>query len=94
MSAHNSGCGPRSNAYSANRFTNWSEYESWWLEIQAVLKRFDGKIAKRPAFPKIALRQFYLRDVLMHEIGHHLDTWSVTRKDRERFADEFAKKHR
>ena len=53
MSAHNNGSGPRSNSYSENRFTNWSEYEPWWLEIQAVFKRFDGRIAKRPAFPKI-----------------------------------------
>jgi hypothetical protein len=33
--------------------TNWSEYEPWWLEVQAVFKRFDRKFAKRPAFPKI-----------------------------------------
>jgi hypothetical protein len=170
MSAHSNGSGPRANSYSENRFTNWSEYEPWWLEIQAVFKRFDGKIAKRPAFPKIielpplegfirpcsagevetqlancpvefvkglraifilsgttkqlkswgraktfyghywrscvflhaypfgqaeliSLRRFYLRDVLMHEIGHHLDTRNVTRKDRERFAEQFAKIH-
>ncbi len=53
MSAHNNGSGPRSNSYSENRFTNWSEYEPWWLEIQAVFKRFDNKFAKRPAFPKV-----------------------------------------
>jgi hypothetical protein len=170
MSAHNNGSGPRSNAYSKNRFTNWSEYEPWWLEIQAVFKRFDGRIAKKPAFPKIielkallgfirpcsareveaqllscpleflkelravfilsgttrqlkswgntttfyghywrscvflhaypfgrtdldSLRRFYLRDVLMHEIGHHLDTQNVTREARERFAERFALKH-
>jgi hypothetical protein len=138
--------------------------------MQAVFKRFDGRIAKRPAFPKIIqleplkgfikpctakeveaqltscspdflkglravfilsgtvkqlkswrgapwfyghywnscvflhaypfgradlnwLRRFYLRDVLMHEIGHHLDLHNVTRKDRERFAEEFAQKY-
>jgi hypothetical protein len=170
MSAHSHGSGPRSNSYSENRFTNWSEYEPWWLEIQAVFKRFDGKIAKRPAFPKIiefpalegfirpcsageveaqltncspeflkglraifilsgtqkqlkswgsattfyghywnrcvflhacpfgraeltSLRRFYLRNVLMHEIGHHLDTQNLTRKDRERFAEQFANTH-
>ena len=53
MSAHNNGSGPRSNRYSEDRFTNWSEYEPWWLEVQAIFKRFDGKIAKRPAVPKI-----------------------------------------
>jgi len=171
MSAHNNGSGPRSNSYSENRFTNWSEYEPWWLEIQAVFKRFDGRIAKWPAFPKIIelptsadfvrpcsakdidaqlmaypaeflrelravfilsgtvkqlkswgrattfcghywnrcvflhaypfhrvknldkLRRFYLRDVLIHEIGHHVDTWNLKLEDRERFADGFARKY-
>ena len=170
MSAHSNGSGPRSNAYSGNRFTNWSEYEPWWLEVQAVFKRFDGKIAKRPAFPRIielppldgfirpcsageveaqltscppeflkglravfilsgttkqlkswgrattfyghywrscvflhaypfgradliALRRFYIRSVLMHEIGHHLDRRNTMREDRERFADQFARTH-
>ena len=170
MSAHSNGSGPRSNSYSENRFTNWSGYEPWWLEVQSVFKRFDGKIAKLPAFPKIielptlvgfirpcsagdveaqltscpveflkglravfilsgttkqlkrwasattfyghywkscvflhaypfgraeliSLRRFYLRDVLMHEIGHHLDTRNLARKDRERFAEQFARIH-
>lgn len=170
MNAHGNGSGPRSNSYSENRFTNWSEYEPWWLEVQAVFKRFDGKIAKRPSFPKIiefpalngfirpcsaqeaeaqlrscpqefliglravfilsgtakqlkswgasttfyghywrrcvflhaypfgraeltSLRRFYIRNVLMHEIGHHVDTQNLTRKDRERFAEQFARMH-
>ncbi len=168
MSAHNNGSGPRSNSYSEDRFTNWSEYEPWWLEIQAVFKRFDGRIAKRPAFPKIidldplegfirpctaqeveaqvmscppeflkglcavfilagtkkqhrswkrsmaiyghywrscvflhaypfgraelvSLRRFYLRDVLMHEIGHHVDSRNTAVKDREKYAERFAR---
>jgi hypothetical protein len=53
MTAHGNGSGPRSNDCSENRFTNWSEYEPWWLEVQTVFKRFDGRIAKRPDFPKI-----------------------------------------
>lgn len=171
MSAHNNGSGPRSNSYSENRFTNWSEYEPWWLEIQAVFKRFDGRIAKWPAFPKIIelrplpdfirpcsakdveaqllsspaeflrdlravfilsgtikqlkswgkaktfcghywnrcvflhaypycrvgnldkLRRFYLRNVLIHEIGHHVDTWNVNPEDKERFAEQFARQY-
>jgi hypothetical protein len=168
MHAHGHGSGPRSNRYSENRLTNWAEYEPWWLEVQAVFKRFDGKIAKRPAFPKIieleplegfirpctakeieaqlmngsldflkglravfvlagtvkqlkswkpsnafyghywrscvflhaypfgradldSLRRFYLRNVLMHEIGHHMDSRNISRKDRERFAEQFAR---
>jgi hypothetical protein len=39
------------------------------------------------------LRRFYLRNVLMHEIGHHLDSRNITRKDRERFAEQFAERH-
>jgi hypothetical protein len=173
MSAHNNGSGPRSNSYSENRFTNWAEYEPWWLEVQAVFKRFDGKIAKKPLLPKVIelsthegfirpctaadveiqlsrcspawlnglravfilsgtakqlkhlksrrgltgfyghywrscvflhahpfgvtdlvwLRRFYLRNTLMHEIGHHLDSRNVTREDRERFAEQFADRH-
>jgi hypothetical protein len=170
MSAHSNGSGPRSNKYSESKFTNWSEYEPWWLEVQAVYKRFDGRIAKRPSFPKIielkalsgfirpcskneveaqlmecspeflkglravfilsgtvkqlrswrrslcfyghywnscvflhaypfgratldSLRRFYLRDVLMHEIGHHVDSHNVTREARERFANHFARAH-
>jgi len=172
MSAHNGGSGPRSNRYSEDKFTNWSEYEPWWLEVQAVFKRFDGRIAKRPKFPKIIelnplegflrpctarqvdaklrncppeyledlravfilsgtnkqlksrggaraffghywnccvflhpvpfavradiswLYRFYLDDVLIHELGHHQDIWNKTRKDRERFAERFARTHR
>jgi hypothetical protein len=169
MSAHSNGSGPRSNRYSENRFTNWSEYEPWWLEVQAVFKRFDGKIAKNPKYPKIielkplegfirpcsakeveaqlsncpaefleglraifilsgtkrqlksydslacygyywrccvflhaypygqaelnSLRRYYLRSVLMHEIGHHLDLVNTSAKDCERFAEKFALKH-
>jgi hypothetical protein len=170
MSAHHGSTGPRSNAYSGSKFTNWAEYEPWWLEIQAVHKRFDGRIAKHPVFPKIIelpviqgftrpctegqveaqlqscrpefvkdlravfilsgtvrqlkswhgdkpfvghywrrciflhaypfglakldwLEDFYVRDVLMHELGHHVDQWNETYELRERFADDFARKY-
>jgi hypothetical protein len=170
MSAHSNGSGPRSNRYSEQRFTNWSEYEPWWLEAQAVFKRFDDKIAKYPEFPKIielapsegfirpctakeveaqllncpadfyeglravfilagtkkqlksysnsivtyghywrscvflhaypfgraelnSLHRFYIRNVLMHELGHHIDKINKTTKDQERFAKQFAKTH-
>ncbi len=170
MSSHNNGSGPRSNRYSENRFTNWSEYEPWWLEVQSVFKRFDTRIAKKPKFPKIIeleplegfirpctaleveaqlgkcvvtfleglravfilsgtrkqlksykpstafyghywnacvflhaypfgkadlnwLHRFYVRNVLMHEIGHHVDTFNNARKERERFANRFAQAH-
>lgn len=171
MSAHNNGSGPRSNSYSESRFTNWSEYEPWSLEVQAVYKRFDNRIAKRPTFPKVIelkplegfirpcsakeveaqlmnypadflkelravfilsgttkqlkswesgnsylghyyercvflhaypfgranlnwLRRYYLRNVLTHEIGHHVDTWNETSKGKERFAHWFEREYR
>lgn len=171
MSAYNQGSGPRSNRYSESRLTNWAEYEPWFMEAQSVFKRFDGRIAKHPTFPKIIelatsdgfvrpctarevesklmncpseflkelravfilagtkkqlkgwgrsiafyghywrrcvflhawpfdsvtdvdwLHRFYIKDVLMHEIGHHLDVQNITRKDREKFAEQFAQLH-
>lgn len=53
MHAHHGSSGPRSNAYSRIKFTNWAAYRPWSLEIKAVWKRFDSKIAKHPSFPKI-----------------------------------------
>lgn len=171
MSAYNQGSGPRSNRYSEDRFTNWSEYEPWFLEAQSVFKRFDGRIAKHPTFPKIIeiapsegfvhpctarevesklmicpveffkdlravfilsgtkkqmkawgrsapfhgyywnrcvflhawpfssitdvdwLHRYYIKNVLMHEIGHHLDVRNITKKEREKFAEQFALLH-
>jgi hypothetical protein len=40
-----------------------------------------------------SLRRFYLRDVLMHELGHHVDTQNSVKKDREKFAEQFARTH-
>ena len=37
------------------------------------------------------LRRFYLRDVLIHEVGHHLTAKNISKKDREQFAEEFAR---
>ncbi len=39
---------------------------------------------------KEALRIFYLENVLLHEIGHLLDTRNTSTKDRERYANAFA----
>ena len=59
---------------------------------------FDSSHRRHHAYPfgraeLISLRRFYLRNVLMHEVGHHLDTGNLTRKDRERFAEQFAERH-
>ena len=37
------------------------------------------------------VRRFYLRNTLMHEIGHHVDSQNTTTKDREQFAERFAR---
>jgi hypothetical protein len=174
MSAHYHGSGSRSNIYSEDRYTNWAEYDPSWAEVQAVYRKFDHRISKRPAFPKVIalpvmdgfmqccppsritsklenlapefieglravfilggtqkqlnswgsgvsclgrywrscvflhaypssgwrasnlsnMRAFFLRHVLVHEIGHHVDTRvGVTTKERERFANNFARQH-
>ncbi len=42
------------------------------------------------SFTELSLRNFYLKDVLMHEIGHHVDQNRRAQKKRERFAEWFA----
>jgi hypothetical protein len=37
-----------------------------------------------------SLRRYYLHNVLLHEIGHHVDKRDANRRKRERFADWFA----
>jgi hypothetical protein len=41
-----------------------------------------------------SLHDFFIRDVLVHEVGHHVDQRrSSTTKERERFAEAFAREH-
>lgn len=50
----------------------------------------------RVQFDEESLRRFYLRDVLMHELGHHVDRGnfaSKTDRKAERFAEWFATEH-
>jgi hypothetical protein len=46
-------------------------------------------------FDRSALKTFYLRDVLIHEIGHHVDRFNRRRgaKKAERFAHWFVREH-
>lgn len=53
MSAHFQSSGPRSNAYSESKFTNWTAYDPFFAEARAVLKRFDGRISLVPKFPHV-----------------------------------------
>jgi len=176
MNAASHSSGPRSNAYSESKFTNWTEYNPWIMEARAALKRYDAKMPERPKFPRIieirpqicdfiypctalqveyrlkkmraddlhglravfllagtrkqqtswrsgfsywgvygwscvflcaypfdlasrwnldSLRDFYLEDVLVHEVAHHIDRRpGESRKKREGFANSFAERHR
>jgi hypothetical protein len=55
----------------------------------------DGKYW-RMQFDEIALKQFYLKEVLLHELGHHVDSKNSrfkTDKKAEGFADWFASEY-
>jgi hypothetical protein len=47
----------------------------------------------RLVWTEIAARDFYLNNVLIHELGHILDNRNTSTKDRERFAEWFALEH-
>lgn len=53
MSAHFQSSGPRSNAYSESKLTNWTKYDPFFAEARAALKQFDGRISRVPIFPHI-----------------------------------------
>jgi hypothetical protein len=53
MSAHFQSSGPRSNAYSESKFTNWRMYDPFFTEARAALKQFDERISRVPAFPHV-----------------------------------------
>ena len=55
MSAQLQGSGPRSNAYSGSKFTNWTAYNPFDVEINAAFKRFDDRLPMRPQFPRIVV---------------------------------------
>lgn len=53
MSAHFQSSGPRGNAYSVSKFTNWTVYDPFFAEARSALKRFGGRLASKPAFPRV-----------------------------------------
>jgi len=53
MSSHHQSSGPRSNAYSESKFTNWALYDPFFAEVRAAYKRFDSRLPSHPAFPRI-----------------------------------------
>jgi hypothetical protein len=53
MSAHFQSSGPRSNAYSESKFTNWTAYDPFFAEARAAYKRFDERLPAEPKFPRV-----------------------------------------
>lgn len=53
MSAHFQSSGPRSNAYSESKFTNWTDFDPFFAEARAAYKRFDSRLPAKPGFPRI-----------------------------------------
>lgn len=64
MNAASHSSGPRSNAYSESKFTNWSEYNPFVAEARAALKRYDDKIPAAPKFPRIIVIRPQIPDFL------------------------------
>src|SRR5687768_12506271 len=53
MSSHFNSSGPRSNAYSESKFSNWAIYDPFFADGSSAYKRFDERLPKQPAFPRI-----------------------------------------
>jgi hypothetical protein len=53
MIAHFQSSGPRSNAYSESKFTNWALYDPFFAEARSAYKRFGDRLASQPAFPRV-----------------------------------------
>lgn len=62
-------------------------------------RMFGGRWVQQPGnawnliWTKEALRDFYLNNILIHELGHLLDDRNTSYTDRERFAEWFAVEH-
>ena len=59
-------------------------YKRAGADIERVGSKFEIRLTES------SLGNFYLKDVLMHEIGHHVDQHKRAQKKRERFAEWFA----
>lgn len=53
MNAHSKSSGPRSNAYSESKFTNWALYDPFFAEARSAYKRFDQRLPAHPTFPRV-----------------------------------------
>ena len=64
MSAHFQSSGPRSNAYSESKFTNWTAYDPFFAEARAAFKQFDGRISQVPKFPHVIVLRPQIPDFI------------------------------
>ncbi len=53
MSAHFHSSGPRSNAYSKSKCSNWAVYDPFYAEARAAYKRFDDRLPAHPKCPRV-----------------------------------------
>jgi hypothetical protein len=64
----------------------------------AEARQFGATVEETPTGPVIqwsldTIKQFYLENILLHELGHTLDTRNSSTRDREAFAEAFARKY-
>ena len=71
---------------STNKFKP-HEFEDYKRTGAEISERDNVKVI---IFNDSSLRRFYLCDVLMHEIGHHIDKQRRSQRKREKFAEWFA----
>jgi hypothetical protein len=76
MSAHFQSSGPRSNAYSESKFTNWALYDPFFAEARSAYKRFDDRLPSQPAFPRVValapLSPDFIHPARRTEVEHRL----------------------
>lgn len=64
MSAHHQSSGPRSNAYSESKFTNWTRFDPYFAEARAAYKRFDSRLPAQPKMPRVIVLPSLLPDFI------------------------------
>jgi len=76
MSAHFQSSGPRGNAYSESKFTNWALYDPFFSEARSAYKRFDDKLPSQPDFPRVValppLAPDFIHPAKRHEVRQRL----------------------
>lgn len=56
--------GPRSNAYSESKFTNWTAYDPFFAEGKIVTARYQSRIPKEPRFPHVVAAKLLSPDFI------------------------------